>query len=329
MTDIALCPDCGDTNPVCLGPCRPVVEATSPEYADWRAVAEIFRNTRLYQCRNCQIQFRFPAPDERQLSELYERIPVGRWDYNPAEIGGWQAALQLINEKLVGSRQLRILDVGSYDGKFLEMLSGNLQKAAIEPAESARSRLAEKHIQWIGATAESCVEEYSGSFDVITMFDVFEHLPSPGREIQTVSKLLAPGGSLLISTGNCHHWTWRKLKGLHWYLSTLQHLRFGNPLYFQNLASRVGLHFVGITSHPHVRAGLRQRFTAGFESWHIAARQGNGFPRVLAALMQRVPCLTYLTHRESGPYAPYLHDHILVQYRRSASNATSKEETCK
>ena len=55
-----------------------------------------------------------------------------------------------------------------------------------------------------------------GSFDVVTLLDTIEHLPSPRATIREAHRVLAPGGLLAISTGDagapyprCHLRSWR------------------------------------------------------------------------------------------------------------------------
>jgi len=40
------------------------------------------------------------------------------------------------------------------------------------------------------------------SFDIITMFDVIEHVPDPSRDMAAIHRLLKPGGTFVVSTPN-------------------------------------------------------------------------------------------------------------------------------
>jgi SAM-dependent methyltransferase len=63
------------------------------------------------------------------------------------------------------------------------------------------------------------------SFDAITSFQVFEHLPFPERDIQSLYKVLRPGGILLIEVPNFETWTMPIMKGRHRHF-TQDHLNF-------------------------------------------------------------------------------------------------------
>ncbi len=64
------------------------------------------------------------------------------------------------------------------------------------------------------------------SFDVITLWDVLEHLPDPQRVAAEIARCLRPGGRLALTTGDVESLAAR-LSGARWHLYTLpEHLFF-------------------------------------------------------------------------------------------------------
>ena len=291
------------------------MEATAPECAGWRSTAERLLRTDLFRCGSCHLMFRFPSPDAEELNRLYASIPAGRWDYDASEIGGWQAALKLMHDLGLPAER-RILDVGCYDGKFLNLLPDEYQRFGIEPAESAIASLKQKDVHWVGKSLSDRSSVSDLDFHVITFFDVFEHLVRPREEIRMAASLLAKDGVLLVSTGNADHWTWKLLGSQHWYLHTLQHLCVGGETYFRSLAKDLNLRVRAIVRHPHHRASRVSRLQQSFESWQFDARSASGAAGLAARIVQRAPGFQHLIHRESGPYEPAIHDHILVALSR-------------
>jgi 2-polyprenyl-3-methyl-5-hydroxy-6-metoxy-1,4-benzoquinol methylase len=55
----------------------------------------------------------------------------------------------------------------------------------------------------------------SDFFDVITSFQVFEHLPNPKEDIQHLHKMLRQDGIILIEVPNFETWTMRMMKSRH------------------------------------------------------------------------------------------------------------------
>jgi SAM-dependent methyltransferase len=83
-----------------------------------------------------------------------------------------------------------------------------------------------------------------GPFDVVTLWDVIEHLPDPAQAVADLGNALAPGGVLLLSTGDVNSLV-AKLSGSRWHLFTLpEHLWFFTPASLRTLLERAGLEVV-------------------------------------------------------------------------------------
>jgi SAM-dependent methyltransferase len=99
-----------------------------------------------------------------------------------------------------------ILDVGCWAGAFASMAVGEARSVTavdIEPLalEVARSRTAE--VRFVEASVLSLPFAES-SFDVVTLWDVLEHLPpeSEGAALQEIARVLRPAGRLALSVPN-------------------------------------------------------------------------------------------------------------------------------
>jgi SAM-dependent methyltransferase len=79
-----------------------------------------------------------------------------------------------------------------------------------------------------------------GPFDVVTLWDVIEHLPAPLAALRAAAGLLRPGGFIVLSTGDYASLVAR-LSGAHWHLFNLpEHLWFFTPGSLRRLLSRAG-----------------------------------------------------------------------------------------
>ncbi len=81
------------------------------------------------------------------------------------------------------------------------------------------------------------------AFDVLTIFEVIEHIKEPGPLLNECHRLLRPGGILLIRTGNAKSWTVNLMKGSWHYLRIDKHgghISFFNHKSIQLLSDRTG-----------------------------------------------------------------------------------------
>ncbi len=78
-------------------------------------------------------------------------------------------------------------------------------------------------------------------FDVISMIEVIEHLPSPAEPIALIARLLKPGGLLLLTTGNLGSPVGQR-DGIHYrYCTPEVHVSLFNPECLSALYRRHGL----------------------------------------------------------------------------------------
>jgi len=114
---------------------------------------------------------------------------------------------ELLFTRLLGALQRfneppgRLLDIGCYTGVFLETAAGaGWQVEGIEPSWWA-AEIARRAGPW---EVQNCslqeADLVSGTLDVISMWDVIEHLPLPCEALDSCARVLRPGGVLAIST---------------------------------------------------------------------------------------------------------------------------------
>ncbi len=96
-----------------------------------------------------------------------------------------------------------ILDVGCSNGQFLNLA----RQAGYVPDgvefSTGVADFARDHFGLNVAYGDiHAVDAPDESYDVITMFDVIEHVPEPPRDIAAALRLLKPGGTFILSTPN-------------------------------------------------------------------------------------------------------------------------------
>lgn len=110
--------------------------------------------------------------------------------------------------RLVGPDK-RVLDIGcatGYLGEALIARGCRVSGVEIDPESAVRAAKVLDEVMVADLADADLVAHFGpGSFDVVVLGDVLEHLMDPDRLLRHISGLLAPGGSVVISTPNVTH----------------------------------------------------------------------------------------------------------------------------
>ncbi len=95
-----------------------------------------------------------------------------------------------------------VLDVGSGYGCFLSdaRKAGAQRAVGVELSDAERKYSTHQHNLEVYSNIRDIKEDTQ--FDIITMFEVIEHIAEPGEFTQMTTKYLKTGGSLIIGTDN-------------------------------------------------------------------------------------------------------------------------------
>ena len=141
-------------------------------------------------CPDCGFGFSDPfvGGDEEFYGILHEQYgyPRWRWDYD--------VALTLAIEPLGGGR---VLDVGAGTGTFLGHLGPNWSKHAVEGSPTMRNKLRAIGIHVFESL--QLAQKEAGTFRLITLFQVLEHLSEFASTLHRCRVLLAAGGIIFIT----------------------------------------------------------------------------------------------------------------------------------
>ena len=109
-------------------------------------------------------------------------------------------------------QEIHLLDVGASSGAFLSSAQALGFKAeGVEPSEGAAETARSLGLNVHTGTLET-VALASSQYDVITLFEVIEHLADPTALLKTCHRLLKPSGIMVIGTGNARSWTANVMK---------------------------------------------------------------------------------------------------------------------
>ena len=178
----------------------------------------------LYQCKVCNLYFRWPRISKVELDRLYKEANQSNWQYEPQNRIDWKLAADWLKEKF---GQGTILEIGCWDGKFLNHLGDNFQRYAIEINEVA-IRKAEARGACIVEKNIDKLDQVQLRFDAIVAFDFIEHTENSKHFLKEIASLLHDKGFIVISSGNTEAITWKISGSRYWYCSNPEHISFIN-----------------------------------------------------------------------------------------------------
>jgi SAM-dependent methyltransferase len=198
---------------------------------------QIYRLLRCSSCRGVWLTSP-PKPKEMGLhyTEDYHKgiMAAGEGDATSR----WKNQVNLISHYKDGGA---ILDIGCSSGGFLSTMKGSAWKLyGIEMEESTaeRARSTTGAEVFVGDAVEAPFRP--ASFDVITSFDVLEHVYSPRQFLTKVREWLKPSGIFYAQMPNIDSWEARLFR-THWYgLELPRHLSHFSPTSIRHLMGELG-----------------------------------------------------------------------------------------
>lgn len=163
-------------------------------------------------CEDCSSIYVCPRPSKSALLRYYATSPSQRFwaDTILAQTGesrkkqimlpAMERAAELLES--TGIKAQSIIDVGAANGAFLQAWHDrfpNMKRFGIEPGELAASNCRKNGIEVFEGFVEDENIRQNASGDVITCFEVFEHVQDPKLFAKSICDVTAPGGCAILS----------------------------------------------------------------------------------------------------------------------------------
>jgi len=164
--------------------------------------------TKVMECRTCGYRFTNPRPSQPEIAAAYSA--PAQYDGWLAQDAGrevmWHQRWALVKRYAKGRS---LLDVGAGIGTFLGLAHADgWEVTGTEISKSAIAIARERHgVALIEGQLEAI--STSGQFDLVTMWHVLEHLPSPSQAVTRCRDLLKPGGLVVVAVPNDSDARWR------------------------------------------------------------------------------------------------------------------------
>lgn len=202
-------------------------------------------------CRHCNFAWQWPLARTAKESKSYFELQFAAGasgTYFDKSIKREIAALELDFVESLDAAKGRLLDVGSGDGTFsIVAFERGWSVVGIDPAgptlELERDGRSCRLMR--GQLADLADH---GRFDIVTLWDVIEHVEAPLDLIEECMRWLTPTGWLIVETGNFGS-TQRVERGARWWAFQLDHRWYFTPSVLRQLLLKAGLSEIRPCSH--------------------------------------------------------------------------------
>jgi len=162
------------------------------------------------KCRTCGLVYVSPRPALETISEA-TRTGMHRTEQGTLEVtGSYRGVRVVLRRRLIRSlwpdlaraaAPIRWLDIGTGHGEMLLALRAVLAPGSdvqgVEPNDGKAEPLRRR-----GFTVAPALDGILGRFDVVSLMNVYGHLPDPVGFIRSLDGVLEATGDLIIETGN-------------------------------------------------------------------------------------------------------------------------------
>jgi dolichol-phosphate mannosyltransferase len=205
--------------------------------------------TNIVQCGQCGLLYQNPRETEAITEAKYAGVVDPTYEQ---EAEGRRRTFRIVLDRIRqhAAPPGRVLDIGCYIGVFLDVArAAGWQTAGVEPSTWAAGKAAAQG----HAVSNSSLQNFEAaeSFDLVTLWDVVEHLHDPQEQLRLAFRALKPGGVFALSTMNVGS-LFAKLAGRHWPMYMRMHYYYFTPATLGRMLTAAGFEVLAVEPHQRV-----------------------------------------------------------------------------
>ena len=206
------------------------------------------------KCRRCRFVFN-EQPGNPNLENALDHFEPSYIQYLRPDRGD-ERNFQSLRQWMSGFCTLEgatSLDVGAGSGKLVRFLrQSGVNARGIEPSRALFDYFLSDDPAFQHGTLETC-RPPARTFDIVTAFDVIEHVLEPAVFLEEIASIIKPGGVLFVSTPNVGSLTARVF-GRRWHFFHTYHLSYFSPSTLAAAAQPRGFSLLGWCHRGRLRS---------------------------------------------------------------------------
>lgn len=203
----------------------------------------------LVRCRQCGLYYSSPRPDLSTLTEAYLHQTD---DIYQAELPGRIKTFRRNLANLADYKKRgNLLDVGAAIGVFLnEAKKKRWSVAGVEPSLWSVKQAKKLFGLKIRQGTDKDLKQFGHRFDVVTLWDVLEHVDNPLATLKRCRQALKPGGILAFSTVDIGS-IYARLTGKRWPWLMKMHIYYFDKTTIKKYLVKAGFQPIVIKKYHH------------------------------------------------------------------------------
>jgi 2-polyprenyl-3-methyl-5-hydroxy-6-metoxy-1,4-benzoquinol methylase len=202
----------------------------------------------LWKCKDCGSSFVQNMVSLEDSIRLYSQGSSEEiWTKEPFEKSRTLTTIKKIDSLI--SSGMRVLDFGCGSGNFLDFIkSKGCITSGVEYSYSSLDQVIQN-----GHAGFSKLDDVHGTFDIITAFDVIEHLYDVPSFLETCKQKLAPNGHIILLTGNISSLQSKISSSKWWYAKFPDHIVFPSINYFKKYSGLEIVNWINVYHAPYAQ----------------------------------------------------------------------------
>lgn len=208
----------------------------------------------LVKCSHCGLLYVNPRPDDSEI-EAAHKVGLHRGQNTLNVTGSFRQGNVRRFLKILGDifedksclSKKKWLDIGCGNGEFLVALrkfsDGGIIEKGVEPNVHKIKEAKKRGLD----VCYFDLDSHTGKYDVISLLNVYSHLPDPPAMIAAWKNLLSPGGELILETGNTCNLS---SKDHHKPFYLPDHLSFASEEIVVKILKKNGFQIVKVIKYP-------------------------------------------------------------------------------